>query len=221
MPPWRRNGFWVSPGRRLCAGIVLLSYLATASGVPLPLLPNKDLSQPFPCMDHPCGCRSAEECWRHCCCFTPEEKLAWAHRHGIEPPAYAERPVHVAPNAHRLGDLCESPTAEHTGCPHCAKPSEACCVGKARQGSCDTSRPSADPGSRPETGGHGWVVGLTALQCRGLSTAWVATGSVLPLSPALVWSPCTPLDSTLSYPDHSPFAFSLPPPDPPPRPRHA
>ncbi|HJT78443.1 MAG TPA: hypothetical protein VJ739_14665, partial [Gemmataceae bacterium] len=58
--------------------------------------------------DDPCGCQSAEQCWRHCCCYTPEEKLAWAHAHGIEPPAYAERPA--------------APV-----CRHCAGHDDACC----------------------------------------------------------------------------------------------
>jgi hypothetical protein len=221
MPPWRRNTSWASPGRRLCAGVVLLAYLATASGVPLPLVEDKDRSTPFPCMDHACGCRNAEECWRHCCCFTPEEKWAWARSRGIEPPAYAARPADSDRHDNSLCNLCESPTAEAAACPHCGQRKGACCAGKARQACCTTSQPTADSGSRSGTGGRGWVVGLTALRCHGQSTVWVATGSVIPPSPALVWSPHAPLDSTLSYSDHPPFALSLPPPDPPPRPRHA
>src|SRR5947209_7307476 len=45
-------------------------------------LSGKDRSQPFPCMDRPCGCQSADECWHHCCCTTLDERLAWAHEHG-------------------------------------------------------------------------------------------------------------------------------------------
>lgn len=44
---------------------------------------GKDLSQPFPCQDRPCGCRSAEQCRKKCCCFSTEQKLAWAQRHGV------------------------------------------------------------------------------------------------------------------------------------------
>src|SRR5437764_8818198 len=113
MPPRRRHTLWHRLGRRLCAGVVLVAYLLTAGGVPLPLPPEKDLSQPFPCQDHACGCRSAEECWRHCCCYTPEEKLAWARAHGIEPPAYAERPA-----AERAEPVCR----------HCAEHVDACCA---------------------------------------------------------------------------------------------
>src|SRR5207253_1836141 len=86
----RRNHSWNLLTRRLCAAIALLSYLTAIIGVPLPSLQGKDRSRPFPCQDHACGCRTAEQCWRHCCCFTPEEKWTWAQAHQVEPPAYAE-----------------------------------------------------------------------------------------------------------------------------------
>jgi hypothetical protein len=196
MPP-RRNNFWAPLGRRLCAGVVLVTYLAVASGVPLPLGSDKDRSQPFPCQDHPCGCRSAEECWRHCCCFTPEEKLAWARSRGIEPPAYAERPGDR--RAH--GDEDAEPPPPST---------RACCAGKSG-GCCHTAERRSAPG-------RGWVAGLTHLRCRGLSTVWVTTGSVLPPLPPPAWRPWPPLDSTLSYADGLLATRSASPPDPPPRP---
>jgi hypothetical protein len=191
--PSSRDSTWDSLGRRLCAGLVLVSYLATASGVPLPLPTDKDLSQPFPCQDHACGCRSAPECWRHCCCFTPEEKLAWAHHHGIEPPAYAERPTHHCAD-----------------CDQDAEPSAHPCCAARSGGCCHTSERLSAPG-------RGWVIGLTALRCRGLSTVWVTSSSVLPPLPPLAWHPWQPLDSTLSYPAGLLAARSLTPPDPPPR----
>jgi hypothetical protein len=47
----------------------------------------KDRSNPFPCMDSPCGCRTAEQCWKDCCCTTKEERLAWVKALGIPVPA--------------------------------------------------------------------------------------------------------------------------------------
>jgi hypothetical protein len=35
-----------------------------------------------------CSCRSAQACWRGCCCHTNREKLAWAEKHGVTPPSY-------------------------------------------------------------------------------------------------------------------------------------
>jgi hypothetical protein len=88
----RRIPSWRSLPRRLCAGLTLLAYLATALGLPLPAAGRPKDGEPFPCQDHPCGCRTAEQCWRGCCCFTPEQRLAWAKANNIEPPAYAEKP---------------------------------------------------------------------------------------------------------------------------------
>ena len=44
--------------------------------VPFSSNADKDLSKPFPCMNRPCGCRSAEQCWKKCCCFTDLQKVA-------------------------------------------------------------------------------------------------------------------------------------------------
>jgi hypothetical protein len=73
----------------------LLALLCLASIVlPLPIAPvaqidpGKDTSQPFPCQNRPCGCRSAEQCWKKCCCFTNSQKVAWAKANGIELPDY-------------------------------------------------------------------------------------------------------------------------------------
>lgn len=42
-------------------------------------------SVPFPCQNRPCGCRSADSCLSKCCCFTAEQKVAWAQMHGHGP----------------------------------------------------------------------------------------------------------------------------------------
>ncbi len=65
-------------------------YVITAAGVPLPggNLAKKS-GEMFPCMDCPCGCNSAEQCWRSCCCHSLAERMDWAHDHGVRPPEYA------------------------------------------------------------------------------------------------------------------------------------
>ncbi len=81
---WRRR-------RPICAAISAALYLVLVLGIPLPMpsqLAAKDTSQPFPCMDSPCGCRNAEQCWRHCCCHTLVERLTWAREHNVRPPEY-------------------------------------------------------------------------------------------------------------------------------------
>ncbi len=73
--------------RQAVAGVTLLAYLAASIGVPLPTGVAKDLSRPFPCQHHSCGCLNAEQCWQRCCCFTRDQRLAWAHEHDVIPPA--------------------------------------------------------------------------------------------------------------------------------------
>ena len=95
--------------RRLTAAVALLAYLAASFGLPVPApAAPKDRSRPYPCMDNPCGCSCAEDCWRHCCCMTPEERWAWAEAHNVTPPDYAERPA-------ANGDHAD----QHADCPHC------------------------------------------------------------------------------------------------------
>lgn len=61
------------------------------SSIPLPYLVSpkffKDLSVPFICQDHACGCCSASQCWSNCRCFSHGQRIAWAHAHGVEVPA--------------------------------------------------------------------------------------------------------------------------------------
>jgi hypothetical protein len=74
--------------RRLISLAVLLSLCAAM--FPLPIgwraKSEKDLSKPFPCQNRPCGCRSAEQCWKKCCCFTNSQKIAWAKAHQVQLP---------------------------------------------------------------------------------------------------------------------------------------
>ena len=85
-----RNRCWSTRTHRVSVGLALGAYLVAAIGFPLPPPDTNDHSQRYPCQDHQCGCLKADECWEHCCCYTPEEKLAWARTHEVVPPAFAE-----------------------------------------------------------------------------------------------------------------------------------
>lgn len=69
-------------------GLLLLNWVLLTVGIPIPLPIAKDRSQPYPCMDGQCGCGSAAACWKSCCCHTDLEKVLWANRRGITPPAF-------------------------------------------------------------------------------------------------------------------------------------
>src|ERR1700722_3615938 len=116
--------------RRFAAALALFAYLAAALGYPLPasFANHKDRSQPFPCQDHACGCQSAEQCWSGCCCFTPEERWAWAESHHVEPPAYAEKPSPKGWRTVRLRDREAATDATCSCCAHEPSTPRTCCT---------------------------------------------------------------------------------------------
>lgn len=112
--------------RRVVTWLVLSAYVALAAGLPLPAgavvesgrraAAAKDRSRPFPCMDSPCGCISAEQCFRECCCHSVAERLAWARRHGLEADVLAalesrSRPTGRGSAATAPGSCCTPSTA--------------------------------------------------------------------------------------------------------------
>ena len=107
----------------------LLALLCLASILlPLPIAPvaqidpGKDTSQPFPCQNRPCGCRSAEQCWKKCCCFTNSQKVAWAKANSVDLPDYV------------LAAAKKESTVEKKPCALCSKDD----AGKTKQ-ECDAS----------------------------------------------------------------------------------
>jgi hypothetical protein len=67
-----------------------LAAILLLASVPLPIanrsVESKDLSEVYPCAHSACGCKSAEQCWRSCCCHTIEQRLEFAAKHNIKLP---------------------------------------------------------------------------------------------------------------------------------------
>lgn len=89
--------------KRCATLLAACGFVLQSLGVSVPAgYEAADLS-PFPCQGHRCGCRTAEQCWRECCCFTVQQRLVWAQSHGITPPehlvAVAAVPSAPAPRA--------------------------------------------------------------------------------------------------------------------------
>jgi hypothetical protein len=208
----RRCKLWRALRRRLTASLALVAYLAASVGFPLPLLPAKSDGTPFPCQGHVCGCQSAEECWRHCCCYTAAERWAWARQHHVQPPAYAEPPTPTPSlgwNTPRQRDLARAASPAPTACP--------CCAVKQRQTAGATDRSAAHQNARPTPEPAPRCGSLAPLRCRGVSTMWASTGAVLvPLRP-FSWSVfLVPVGRLTSADFRAPRLAALPP-DPPPR----
>jgi hypothetical protein len=228
---WRKTLSHFS-AHRLCALITLSAYLVVAIGLPLPALARKQSGQPFPCQHHLCGCASAEQCWEHCCCFTPEEKLTWAEANGIQPPAYAQRPAAEGWSSPRLRDQEPGCLADASApCASQSAPRKSACVhcrladnenGRQNQRKC--CRSSTDEGTTTtsqEKKAYRWTPGVAGLHCRGLSTTWVYAGAVPPPHPETHGKPFLPFVARITYLQVSCNPNAPVPPDPPPRAPHA
>lgn len=107
--------------RRRCdvGWVVLVAYLVAGTGVlPSParlahwlggVSPGQ--AERYPCEACGCGCASAAECWSRCCCHTEHERLVWAIRHGVMPPAELE----FSDEAWRAAANAADPRREHCG----------------------------------------------------------------------------------------------------------
>jgi hypothetical protein len=179
--------------RGVVVGLLLSTQFIAAIGFPIPAAEPgavKDLSKPFPCQSRACGCHNAEQCWRGCCCFSRDEKLAWADAHGVEPPAYVRGESHEESgwNTLRVRDQ-ESHRAE--------KPKACCSTEKANPSSCSRPASQEDRELPVRSGTSGaqrvsirWVVGAMALKCQGQGP-WALFSSIptLPATPLIRWSP--------------------------------
>lgn len=171
------------PARLLRDGVVMLtliSHLFVTFGLPLPLRCRKPGEADYPCHHRPCGCLTSEQCWKgDCCCFTLEEKLAWAEANGVEPPKHVRSLVKARscrPVSPEKQSCCQESEPSAT-CAECAAVASApcsdgsCCqsVGTAKCSHCPAQSEPKHPDANSFTKQPGvrWVVGLFAQKCRG------------------------------------------------------
>jgi hypothetical protein len=173
--------------RSFVVGLVCLSYAAATVGFPIPGQAAKGYSTPFPCQNRRCGCRTADECWRHCCCFTLPERLAWAEANRIEPPAFVRAEVGGGWNLPRRrdanlngNDQVVCPKEESIGKSRCCR----CSSPDAASSPTTSLSKTSPPGSEGKTS---FAIGVSARQCQGLASEWISTGVILPLMHPPLW----------------------------------
>jgi hypothetical protein len=232
MRVFTRPRFWRTLRYRLSVAGICLAYLLVALDIPLPASVHKDASEPFPCQNHPCGCQTAEQCWRHCCCFTAEERWAWARAHGVEPPAYAEKPSEGRAATVRERECCRSLTVAAHPSPagwntaklrdratqNTEQAAKSCCRTSAKRSACCQTT-SDHPAKQPpaKSGRVRWGTVLAAWQCQGGTTLWVSVGAVLPVFPPPEWHPDWPPPSHLALTNAIACSVPRTPLAPPPR----
>jgi hypothetical protein len=177
--------------RPALAVAALFAQLVAATGAPV-FSPHvaKAGAIPFPCQANPCGCSTSEECWAgDCCCFTLEEKVAWADAHGVEPPAHARAAVAARK----------------------VKPKPACCAER----SCCSPTSAAPAPAKPVVK---WASAALVRKCRGEAPAdsLKLQVSVPPACPSEVRAPRPACGRVTAF-AANPFFTFVRPPIPPPR----
>ncbi len=143
---WKTRMQWAP---RLISLAVLFGICCSVVPLPVGQRLAKDLSEPFPCQHRACGCRSADQCWKKCCCFTNSQKVAWAKSHRVRLPAA------VLASAKRECSLDK-------------QRSSGCCSAGAPQVAREVHSGKAD-NERDETM---YLIGALAQQCRGQPWSW-------------------------------------------------
>lgn len=196
--------------------VTLAAMIACAVGIPLPIQPrgavSKSAAEPFPCMNCPCGCRDAETCWRDCCCYTQQEKMAWARDKGVTPPAYvvaaAGREVSAQKIVCKKSKSCCQQSTKVTSCCS-AQPKRSCCGNKV---ACTqtVTQPRQAPQRRSST-----ATIIQALRCQGIS---LSTAMLPPtvVAPPTVRPELLPLAGSAAVRDDILYDQLGPSPDTPP-----
>jgi hypothetical protein len=161
---------------------------------------SKDCSVPFPCQHRTCGCRSAQQCWKKCCCFTNSQKLAWAKANRVQAPAFVVAAAQREASAEPAGNA-----------------GETCCTtkGKAKPiGRASAQKPTPRPTGRRVQ----FSVGIDALQCQGVEQT--ITGQLVcvpPPQPITIAILNIGVCEVMSLCDSRLFPCEQEPPTPPPR----
>lgn len=145
------------------ACLLCCAMVVGAIGFPTVRRVAKDRSSPFPCQDKVCGCADAASCWKSCCCHTNQQKIAWAKKHGVTPPAFV-----VAAAAK------ESTTKVATCCQK---------AGSAKKPTCALATKPKDVAPAESSGDQATelalVLGNSQRKCQGLAPLWTLLGQAI------------------------------------------
>ena len=187
--------------RKTASLLALAAVVLSSLGVFLLPHTTPSGSGAYPCQGGTCGCASAEQCWRSCCCTTLSQRLTWAQRHGITPPKFVRQQV-AAVGVHALDEKPKTCcSADSASCSEDSSPDECVAI--------DTGSAQSLPAQ---------LVLISAVnRCRGL-TAYIAIFGVAicePIGNALIAPPVA--GQWLMPAEVSFTSAELSPPTPPPR----
>jgi hypothetical protein len=223
--------FFRRRGSRLyqaCGWGCALIYLALASGasIGLPVPTGPAAGERYPCEHGRCGCRTADQCWHHCCCHSVAQRLAWAEANGVTPPRWVEEAAPPASTSRSAATCCAPSTPledepavgnhfVHESAGELA--ATASCCAAAPQ---DDAAPSRCAGLRCSKASPRGIVLLEALKCRGAGDNWLGLAPAL-LPPIADWQHADAPEPAVALPVVRRLSVSMAPPTPPPRSRLA
>ena len=191
--------------------ILVVLYAMVVSGLPLPIA--KEVSSQwtrFPCESSSCGCSSAAQCWKSCCCSSLEAKIEWARANGVTIPDNVLRQAGSAQSCCAVSEVgkecCTTSRPPHK---NRSVDSLACC------GHSTKSLSRSLVNTEDSTSRHSIRL-ITALGCSGQSDAF--PGLIPSLPPvAASHSPRSGVEKSCDRSCGLISRFSLPPATPPPQ----
>lgn len=193
---------WSHQCHRLVCLLVALGVCLSCVPLPVGWLTAKDLSTPFPCQHRACGCRSADQCWKKCCCFTNTQKVAWANQHAV-----------ALPDSVLIAAKAEVLIAAKAECA-VSTPAKSCCASKTVTATTmNQDEGHLEPSTRVE-----FVVTALVNQCQGQYWFWNALPWAVECpADAVIAGATTDPGESLESPDAWLTQLSYRPPVPPPR----
>ena len=230
---------WPKLVRGLLSLSVLLGICAMVLPLPIAALPQnaqeKDSSEPFPCQNRPCGCRSAEQCWKKCCCFDNSQKIAWAKANNVKVPNYvlvaAKKENESLADSRRAGDVNPLITPATLAKLGYSRPPLGVCylrpAAKKAAGCCEhcakklvvakTSSKTSSPSKTSKAAKSKWVLAVYAAECQGQGPpAFCFPTSIIPERVALLTPSVKVIESVVVESERL-QQTSLRPPLPPPK----
>jgi len=208
--------------RRFRAMLLIVCFVMPHVCCVMPVPGEKDLSQPYPCQHHACGCRSAKECWTRCGCFSREQKLAWARANGVTPPPEGLCSVEEVAPAEKPTGKCRGGCCAHKQVVHsCCKEAQPTC--------CHKPEPPADPQSAgccastrqkesSNVPAQGQVIIVAQyMGCRGMMYRWLLTPVISPVTTMLEQEFRRIPEYAVPLTNDSVMETEISPPVPPPR----
>ena len=204
---------------RLIGAVLCLSVCAAL--FPIPLWPTfdreKERSQPYPCQNHPCGCHTAEQCWKKCCCLSNAQKVAWAEKNKVDVPEF----VLLAAAKERYDGSLKRASCCHQG----GKPKSSCHAGSNSTHKCKDDAKCTAKHQAGETGRAKKsrqqkatvVIGTLVQKCQGQSWSWSSMPWTILAPPPSLPQPTVPAVDQSHPLSESGCELCERPPTPPPK----